>query len=150
MAEPNLDTEQKRALAAALVNCPSMADRAGRDAIIRQLPPDLQPRIPRGDTPLLDVTRTLKTVLLYPEGLSQLLAAVRYLEGASEPMAAVDARLAGFGRAAAGAYTLRPPVADFTGREHDLRALVDALRQLVAKTLVAFTALVQPAVRTPV
>lgn len=100
MAEPTLDARQKRALAAALLACPSMADRGRRDAIVRELPADIQHSITRSDAGLLDVTNTLNAALNYPHGLDTLIDLVRIFEGDSLPMREMDRVLAESARAA--------------------------------------------------
>ncbi len=100
MPEPTLNATQKRALAGALLACPSMANHAGRDAIIRELPVDIQHSITRSDAGLLDVTNTISASLNYPRGLAILIDLVRLCEGDSRPMRQVDKGVAESTRAA--------------------------------------------------
>ncbi len=121
----------KMALANALLACPNMASRASRDAVIGLLPSTLR-NSPRSDSALTDVVNLVNTALNYESGMADLIEAVRSFERDSLPMIEVErlvAEATSRPRALPGSmpFNLRPPVADFTGREADIRTLVDAL-----------------------
>lgn len=100
MAEPNPDTEHKRALAAALPKSPSMADSARRDAVIAQLPAAIRHSIPRHTANAFDVMNIVDAVLNYADGPAALLETLRSFEGDSLPLREVDQVVAESTRAA--------------------------------------------------
>jgi hypothetical protein len=88
--EPSFDDQQKNALVGALVKCPTMMHRDTREAVIRDLPQDIQFNI--RESPQLNITvrNIVDTCMNYPEGIRALLDIVRRYEGNSVAMQEID------------------------------------------------------------
>jgi hypothetical protein len=86
-----MDLNQKRELVDALLACPAMAGAGRRNAVVAQLPAQIRTRIQRSDVALVDVNNILVGCLNFEGGLEQLVERVRYFEGGSVSMRAVDA-----------------------------------------------------------
>jgi len=84
-------------LAKALLQCPAVRHVQNRDAIINDLPADIQAGISRGETPLTDVRNILEACLNYEGGLGLLIESVRAYESDSLSMRAVYRLLAQLG-----------------------------------------------------
>jgi formylglycine-generating enzyme required for sulfatase activity len=91
MSGPGTDPVQaKMALVNALLACPSVQQRARRDAIIGLLPDAIQNATARNDDALTDVLNLVSTALNYEGGLTKLVEAVRCFEHDSLSMRQVD------------------------------------------------------------
>jgi hypothetical protein len=88
--QPSFDGQQKDALVRALVKCPTIMNRDTREAVVRDLPDDIQWNI--RESPQLNVTvrNIVDTCLNYPEGIRILLDIVRRYEGNSIAMQEVE------------------------------------------------------------
>jgi hypothetical protein len=69
-----------------LLAVPAVADPASRDQIVRLLRPDIAAAVPRHPAARFDVWAVLRTCLLYPDGLPELVEVIRVFEGDSIPM----------------------------------------------------------------
>jgi len=81
--------EEKQIWVEALLACPTMGGRKTRDEIVSHLPSEIKIRIPRHDTDNIDVLRILDQVLMFDNGINQLVNRVSFFEGDSIPMQAV-------------------------------------------------------------
>jgi hypothetical protein len=84
------DTAQRHQLIVALLNCPSIQDRATRDLIVNDLPSEIRGSIKRHDAERVDVTNIVKTCINYSGGLKELIEIVRVYEGVSLSMNNLD------------------------------------------------------------
>ncbi len=89
--------QQKRQLVDALLGCPTMQSRQGRDTVVEDLRADIKNNVERNSAPRLDVNSIVSTALVYAGGLQELIETVRSYEGGSLPMAEVDRVIASFG-----------------------------------------------------
>lgn len=80
----------KSALVNALLRCHPISDRHTRDSIIDDLPDGIGGRIPRHAVDRTDVMNVISVCVNYPNGLTTLLEIVRWHEGDSIAMQAVD------------------------------------------------------------
>jgi WD40 repeat protein len=140
-ADTQMTPKTKRALAQALLQCSSMADRAGRDTVVRDLPAEIRQNTARNDVALHDMLNIISAALNYDKGLASLIDAVRGFEGDSLPMREVDQILAESHRAIPGpppGVTLGDAIGDsgLSGRSPVVTALI------VISLLVLVTALV--------
>ncbi|MEZ4866679.1 MAG: CHAT domain-containing protein [Caldilineaceae bacterium] len=85
-----LSTQAKMQLAIAMLACPSMANRQTRDVIINDLPDAIKGNIKRNDADRADVINILTTVTNYATGLEDLISLIRFYEGESIGMEALD------------------------------------------------------------
>jgi len=92
-----LTPQQKRQLVDALLGCPTMQGRQGRDTVLEDLRADIKNNVERHSAPRLDVNSIVSTALVYAGGLQELIETVRSYEGGSLPMAEVDRVIASFG-----------------------------------------------------
>jgi hypothetical protein len=92
-----LTPHQKRPLVDALLGCPTMQARQGRDTVVDELRADIRNNVERHSAPRLDVNSIVSTALVYAGGLQELIETVRNYEGDSLPMAEVDRVIASFG-----------------------------------------------------
>lgn len=92
-----LTPPQKRQLVDALLGCPTMQGRQGRDTVVDELRADIRNNVERHSAPRLDVNGIVSTALVYAGGLQELIETVRSYEGDSLPMAEVDQVIASFG-----------------------------------------------------
>lgn len=95
-AAGGLTVPQKLALVDALLKAPSLQSEGGRTAVVNQLRPDIRFNITRGDTPRTHILSMVETAMGYPGGLDELLVLIRYFEGGSLAMQAIDTLLATF------------------------------------------------------
>jgi hypothetical protein len=95
---PELSTAQIHALVDALLGCAVMQDRGSRDTVVGDLPPAIRHTIARRDRDREDVRHILGAALAYPDGLAELVKAVRFYEGDSLGMQALARVLAGLPR----------------------------------------------------
>jgi hypothetical protein len=94
--DAQMGSETKITLARALLQTASFKNDATRDAIVGELPEEVQINTPRGKTPLLDAINIIGAALNYAGGLDALIGFVRAFEQNSLPMQAVDGVLAGW------------------------------------------------------
>ena len=83
IANPNrtvVSLQDKQRLADALLECPSIADRDDRKAVLRQIRKQIVTAIPEGATPLSQVINIVDTCLRYQGGMAELLRALRVLD----------------------------------------------------------------------
>jgi len=92
-----LTPQQKRQLVDALLGCPTLQSRQGRDTVVEELRADIRNNVERHSAPRLDVNSIVSTALVYAGGLQELIETVRSYEGDSLPMAEVDRVIASFG-----------------------------------------------------
>ncbi len=85
-----LSTTQLRKLTDALLACHHMRDREARNAIVEQLPEDVQSTIQRHAEDKVDVVNICRRCVSYPSGLEALLTALRFFEGESPAMLKVE------------------------------------------------------------
>lgn len=85
MPDAEWTVEQKRQMAGALLKCPSLQTRQGRDDVVGQLPEAIRHGIQRRDDAKSDVANILERCLSYEDGLQRLLAALNFYEGDSLP-----------------------------------------------------------------
>lgn len=82
----------------AMKRVPAFSDYNARNAIINMLHPDIQGAISRSPIPAIEMVNTVKTCANYTGGLNELLAAIRIVEGDSEPMRELEQAIAALGR----------------------------------------------------
>ncbi len=125
------------ALVKALLDCPSIANRATRDAVIGLLPDAIKHTTTRNDAAQTDVMNLVSTALSYEHGLTQVIQAVRQFEGDSLPIREVEGLLArlpaDFAARPDCPYPGMMPFAEedsrlFFGRERETQELVEKLR----------------------
>lgn len=75
-----LPLSQKRSLVTALLACPTLQTRQGREDVVRLLPEAIQYSIQRRDDAKSDVTNILERCLNYAGGLQNLLEALNFYE----------------------------------------------------------------------
>ena len=85
------DREWKRKLVNALLACPTMSDRARRDAVVNDLPDEIRNNISRHPADRVDVNNIVSICLNYTNGIEELVDIVRNYEGNSIGMQKVDA-----------------------------------------------------------
>jgi hypothetical protein len=85
---------QKRELVQSLLRCPSIGDQSSRDAVVRELPPNISSRIHRDSRSNVDVLNIVNACLDYSGGLEALIDVVRFFDGGSRSMQELDATLA--------------------------------------------------------
>jgi len=81
--------KQIRQLRSLLLECATMQQRARRDAVVADLPKEIRANIERDDADAYDVANILKTCLLYPDGLEELIDSLHSFERNSLAMQAV-------------------------------------------------------------
>jgi hypothetical protein len=86
---PKTNADQTRLLIEALLACPTLQTREGRDDVIAQLPAEIRNGIPRRDNLRADVIKLLEHCQNYTGGLQSLLDALDFYEGSSNPFMAV-------------------------------------------------------------
>ncbi len=77
-----------------LMEVPAMADDGIRRDVVSLLTSQVRPRIPFAATPKLHVLNIVRTSLNYPDGLPDLIQAIRFIEGDSLPMRRFDQLIA--------------------------------------------------------
>lgn len=90
MPKRQLTPQSKMQLVTALLACPSMDDRQTRNDIVNNLPDAIKSNIKRSDTARVDVINIVNTAANYANGLEELITWVRFYEGESLSMQAVD------------------------------------------------------------
>lgn len=86
-----MNAAQRGRLIDALLQCPSMANRSGRDTIVGALRDQVKTNVQRGSGDRDDVTNLVSTCLNYFNGIEELIAVVRHWEGSeSLPMQDLD------------------------------------------------------------
>ena len=90
MPKHQLTPQSKMQLVNALLACPSMDDRQTRNDIVNNLPDAIKSNIKRSDTARVDVINIVNTATNYANGLEELITWVRFYEGESLSMQAVD------------------------------------------------------------
>ncbi len=85
-----ITTEQQRELVEALLDCSVMSDRDIREAVVKELPRDIQTSITYNSVARVHVGNIVKRCADFVGGLDELLAAVRSQERNSIPMQNVD------------------------------------------------------------
>jgi hypothetical protein len=78
----------------AMLRLESIADEGARREVLRQLPADIAGAIPHHAVPRVQVLAMLRTCLGYPDGLRELLDAIRFVEQDSDAMRQLDATAA--------------------------------------------------------
>ena len=94
MPKRQLTPQSKMQLVTALLACPSLEDRQTRNDIVSNLPDAIKGNIKRSDTARVDVINIVNTATNYANGLEELITWVRFYEGESLSMQAVDQLLA--------------------------------------------------------
>jgi hypothetical protein len=92
---PKLSSEQLRQLTELMLALPSMGDRSTRDAVLQQLPGRITNAIRRHDSARVDVLNIALTVANYEQGLTLLVDAVRFFDGGTAQLTALEAFLNG-------------------------------------------------------
>ncbi|MBP2337699.1 hypothetical protein JOF41_003877 [Saccharothrix coeruleofusca] len=82
--------ERLSSLVDALLEVPSVREEAGRETLLGLLPPQVRQAVPHQRRPRLQVVELVRTCLDYEDGLANLLAAVRELEGDSTAVRGVE------------------------------------------------------------
>jgi tetratricopeptide (TPR) repeat protein len=85
-----MDFKLRKQLTDAFLACPVMSDRHSRDSVVSELPGNIPFNIPRSNVDRVDVANIITTCLKYSGGLEALVEVVRYFEGDSLGMQAVD------------------------------------------------------------
>lgn len=88
--QTKLAESQLNELVRLLLSTPSVANRELRETIVQGLPSQISNSIVRSSQTRLDVTNMVRATLNYPDGLDALMTQVRYFEGDSYPMRAID------------------------------------------------------------
>jgi len=73
-----------------LLACPSMADGSARDTVVQQLPPAIINSISRAPHSKVDVWNIVNTCRNYNGGIDALVEAVRFFDGGTTQMQALD------------------------------------------------------------
>src|SRR5439155_1376495 len=81
---------QKNELVNALLACSNISNRSSRDAILRQLPPEVSSRIVDHNRPNVHVLIIVDTCLNFPGALEEFIAVLRAFEGNSTQMQELD------------------------------------------------------------
>src|SRR4051812_21521726 len=89
-----MNSAQRLELARMLLRCPSVSNRSSRDAIVNDLPDEIQDKIPRAPADLTDVKNIIEACSNYENGTEQLISIIREYEGSSIPIKEVDRWLA--------------------------------------------------------
>lgn len=90
MPKRQLTPQSKMQLVNALLACPSMDDRQTRNDIVNNLSDAIKSNIKRSDTARVDLLNIVNTATNYANGLEELITWVRFYEGDSLTMQAVD------------------------------------------------------------
>ena len=90
MPKRQLTPQSKMQLVNALLACPSMDDRQTRNDIVNNLSDAIKSNIKRSDTARVDILNIVNTATNYANGLEELITWVRFYEGDSLSMQAVD------------------------------------------------------------
>lgn len=90
MPKRQLNTQTKMQLVNALLACPSMANRQTRDTIVNDLRDEIKVNVTRNESARVDVNNIVTTAANYANGLEDLITLVRFYEGDSLSMQAVD------------------------------------------------------------
>jgi len=85
-----MNFEQKAELVDALLACDNMRNRDTRNTIVDDLPVDIRSNIQRNPGNRVDVINIVNTCLNYPNGIDELIRFVRFYEGDSSAMRALD------------------------------------------------------------
>lgn len=85
--------QQKNELVNSLLVCHTIRNRSSRDAVLRQLDPDVANRIIDDSQPNVHVLNIIDTCLSFAGGMEKLVTILRAFEGASAQMKAVEATL---------------------------------------------------------
>jgi hypothetical protein len=88
-----LTLAQKRELIAALLACPTIANRNSRDTLLSQLRPEISNRTVDNNRTDIHVLNIIDTSMSYPGGLEEFIDTLRFFEGDSASMNQVDAVL---------------------------------------------------------
>jgi hypothetical protein len=115
MPKSDWSVEQKRQLVEALLKCPILNTRQGRDDVIGQLPKTICHGIQRRDDARADVTNILERCLNYSDGLAALQNALNHYEQDSIPFQNL-AKLLGTPTA----FVEQPPFPDLQGQTQEI------------------------------
>jgi len=85
-----LAPQQVNQLVDRLLACPSVAERSARDAVVQQLPPAISNSIARNAHSKVDVLNIVNTCRNYNGGIDSLVEAVRFFDGGTIQMQALD------------------------------------------------------------
>lgn len=87
----SLNGADKRRMVAALLACPTMSDRHTRDTVVNDLPNDIKNNSRRNAQDNVDISNIVTACTNYPNGVHELIETVRFYEGGSILMKALDA-----------------------------------------------------------
>jgi len=88
-----LSLEEKRQIVDALLACPSIRDNSSRNAVLQQLASEIVDAIQADSRAKIHVTNIVNSCLNFPDGLMAFVETIRFFDGGTRQMQALDAVL---------------------------------------------------------
>ena len=89
----SLSLEEKRQIVEALLACPSIRDNSSRHAVLQQLPSEISDAIQAASRAKIHVANIVDSCFNFPDGLTALVETIRFFDGGTRQMQALDAVL---------------------------------------------------------